>query len=85
MVDASAYRGKRVRLRGYLRADDVDSGGLWARVDGILDGNYAMLALDNSEDRRIEGTSDWEVRDIVLDVPPEGVHDPPRGDDHRGW
>lgn len=73
MVDATAYRGQRVRLRGYLRADDVDSGGLWVRVDGILEGNYAMLALDNSEDRRIEGTSDWEPRDIVLDVPAEGV------------
>ncbi len=72
-VDAVAYRGKRMRLRGYLRADDVDSGGLWVRVDGILEGKYAMLALDNSEDRRVEGTRDWEVRDIVVDIPPEGV------------
>ena len=73
MVDATAYRGRRMRLRGYLRADDVDSGGLWVRVDGILEGNYAMLALDNSEDRRVEGTREWEVRDIVVDIPPEGV------------
>ena len=73
MVDATAYRGQRMRLRGYLRADDVDSGGLWVRVDGILEGNYAMLALDNSEDRRVEGTREWEVRDIVVDIPPEGI------------
>lgn len=73
MVDATAYRGQRVRLRGHLRADDVDSGGLWVRVDGILEGKYAMLALDNSEDRRVEGTQDWAVRDIVVEVPPEGV------------
>ncbi|MDE2878565.1 hypothetical protein [Candidatus Palauibacter soopunensis] len=73
LVDATAYRGKRMRLRGYLRADDVDSGGLWVRVDGILEGKYAMLALDNSEDRRVEGTQDWETRDIVVDIPPEGV------------
>ena len=73
LVDATAYRGKRMRLRGYLRADDVDSGGLWVRVDGILEGNYAMLALDNSEDRRVEGTRDWETREIVVDIPPEGV------------
>lgn len=73
MVDATAYRGRRVRLRGYLRADDVDSGGLWVRVDGIREGNYAMLALDNSEDRRVEGTHGWEVRDIVVEVPPEGI------------
>ena len=31
MVDATAYRGKRIRIRGYLRSDDVDSGGLWLR------------------------------------------------------
>lgn len=73
LVDATAYRGKRMRLRGYVRADDVDSGGLWVRVDGILEGKYAMLALDNSEDRRVEGTQDWETREIVVDIPPEGV------------
>ena len=73
LVDATSYRGKRMRLRGYLRTDDVDSGGLWVRVDGILEGNYAMLALDNSEDRRIEDTRDWEAREIVVDIPPEGV------------
>lgn len=73
LVDATAYRGKRMRFRGYLRADDVDSGGLWVRVDGILEGKYAMLALDNSEDRRVEGTLDWETREIVVDIPPEGV------------
>ena len=73
LVDATSYRGKRMRLRGYLRADDVDSGGLWVRVDGILEGRYAMLALDNSEDRRIEDTRDWETREIVVDIPPEGV------------
>ncbi|MXW66395.1 MAG: hypothetical protein F4Z72_05250 [Gemmatimonadales bacterium] len=73
LVDATAYRGKRMRLRGHLRSDDVDSGGLWVRVDGILEGKYAMLALDNSEDRRVEGTQDWETREIVVDIPPEGV------------
>jgi len=73
MVDASAYRGKRMRLRGYLRGEDVHSGGLWLRVDGIVDGKYAMLALDNAEDRRVEGTRDWAVQDIVVDIPPESV------------
>ena len=73
MVDATAYRGKRMRLGGYLRGDDLGSGGLWVRVDGILEGRYAMLALDNSEGRRIEETQEWEARDIVIDIPPEGV------------
>ncbi|WP_419161102.1 hypothetical protein [Candidatus Palauibacter sp.] len=73
LVDATAYRGKRMRLSGYLRGDDLGSGGLWVRVDGILEGRYAMLALDNSEGRRIEETQEWEARDIVIDIPPEAV------------
>jgi len=73
MVDATAYRGHRIRVRGYLRSDDVDSGGLWLRVDGIVDGKAAMLALDNTEDRRIEGTRDWTLQEIVVDIPPESV------------
>lgn len=73
MIDATAYRGKRVRLRGYMRTDDIESGGLWLRLDGIVDGNYAMLALDNSEGRRVEGTEDWTPREIIVDVPPESV------------
>jgi len=73
MVDATAYRGKRMRLRGYVRGEEVRSGGLWLRVDGIVNGNYAMLALDNAEDRRVEGTQDWAVQDIVVDVAPESV------------
>lgn len=73
MIDATAFRGKRVRLRGYLKGEELRSGGLWLRVDGIIDGNYAMLALDNAEDRRVEGTQDWTVQDIVVDVAPESV------------
>lgn len=73
MVDATAFRGKRVRLSAYLRSDDIESGGLWLRLDGILEGKQATLALDNSADRRIEGTQDWTLRDIVVDVPAETV------------
>ena len=73
MVDATAYRGKRIRLAGYVKGDELRSGGLWLRVDGILDGSYAMLALDNTEDRRVEGTQDWTETEIVVDVPPESV------------
>lgn len=73
MVDASPYRGKRVRLSGWLRSDDVRSGGLWMRIDGIVDGRAAQIALDNMEDRELEGTKDWTEREIVLDVTAESV------------
>lgn len=73
MVDATRYRGRRVRLRGHLRSEDAGSGGLWLRVDGIVEGKAALLALDNMEDRRLEDTRDWTLQEIVVDVAPEAV------------
>ena len=73
MIDATAYRDKRIRLSGYVRGDDVRSGGLWLRMDGIVDEKAAMLAIDNLDDDRIKGTQDWTRQDIVVDIPPESV------------
>ena len=64
---ADAYCGKRVRMSGYARAQDVkDSAGLWMRVDGP---SSKLLAFDNMQDRPLKGTSDWKKCEIVLDVP----------------
>lgn len=64
---ADTYRGQRVRLIGYVRADKVaDWAGLWMRVDGP---GGVVLAFDNMQDRAIKATSDWQPYDIVLDVP----------------
>jgi len=66
---AASYRGKRVRMSGFARADGVErSAGLWMRVDGKEKGN---LAFDNMGTRPIRGTSDWAKYDVVLDVPEE--------------
>jgi hypothetical protein len=73
MIDASAFRGQRIRLAGYLRSDDLGSGGLWMRVDGILDGEAAQLVVDNGEDRQLSGETGWTLREIVLDIPQESV------------
>lgn len=73
MIDATRYRGARIRLRGQIRSAGVGSAGLWMRVDGILDGKSAQIAVDNTEDRRLTGSSEWTMQEIVLDVPPEGV------------
>jgi hypothetical protein len=73
MIDATAFRGQRVRFSGYLRSDDLGSGGLWMRVDGILDGEAAQLAVDNAEDRRLSDETDWTRQEIVLDVPAESI------------
>ena len=46
LIKADAYRGKRVRLAGYLKTRDVSGGwaGLWLRVDGP---DAKLLAIDN--------------------------------------
>lgn len=64
---ADAFRGKRVRMSGYARSQDVKTwAGLWMRVDGP---RGEPLAFDNMQDRALKGTSDWQKYEIVLDVP----------------
>ena len=54
LIKADAYRGKRVRLAGYLKTRDVRGGGagLWLRVDGP---DAKLLAIDNMAARRRDG------------------------------
>ena len=52
MFKADEYRGKRVRMSGYVKAKDAtDWAGLWMRVDGAR--KDETLAFDNMEDRPI--------------------------------
>ena len=68
MFKADEYRGKRVRMSGYVKAKDAtDWAGLWMRVDGAR--KDETLAFDNMQDRAIKGTIDWKKYEIVLDVP----------------
>ena len=72
LIKADAYRGKRVRLSGYLKTRDVSGGwaGLWLRVDGP---DAKRLAIDNMGSRRVIGTTDWSRHAVVLDVPEAAV------------
>lgn len=65
-------RGKRLRLIGYLKAENITTGwaGLWMRVDGP-DG---VLGFDNMQKRGVTGTKDWARYEIVLDVPEEATN-----------
>jgi hypothetical protein len=63
------YRGKRLRLSGYVKASGISNwSGLWMRVDGP--DKTTPLAFDNMQGRPIKGTQDWRRYEIVLDVPP---------------
>jgi hypothetical protein len=60
--------GNRVRLGGYVRAQDVTGwAGLWMRVDGP-DGT--VLAFDNMQNRPIVGDQPFQRAEVVLDLPP---------------
>jgi hypothetical protein len=66
------YLGKRVRMSGYLKTEDVaDWSGFWFRIDQT--GSDKTLGFDNmhngKEDRAVKGTTDWKKYEIVLDVP----------------
>jgi WD40 repeat protein/serine/threonine protein kinase len=66
---ADDYRGKRLRLSGYVKTKDADQGAwLWMRLDC-----ETKCVLDNMHDRRVTGTRDWKNYDIVLDVPEDAV------------
>ena len=65
-IQATEYAGKRVRLRGWVRSENVtDWGGLWMRIDK----GKAVVGFDNMEQRAIHGSQPWTTYDIVLDVP----------------
>jgi hypothetical protein len=71
-ITADAWKGKRVRLSGFLKTVGVDSGaGLWMRVDTAAQRSAA--AFDNMLDRAVTGMSDWEDHSVVLDVDPKAI------------
>lgn len=71
MIRADDYRGKRLRLSGYIKANQVGGwAGLWMN---IASSSYQLLGLDNMQNRPITGTTDWQKYEIVLDIPEDGA------------
>jgi hypothetical protein len=70
-IRADAYRGKRVRLSGYLKTIGVNEGTavLFMRVDG--DG--VVQSSDYMQNRPLMLTTDWGRQEIVLDVPRSAI------------
>lgn len=68
---ADPYHGRRIRLSGYLKTEQVEGwAGLWLRIDGQ---KYKVEGFDNMENRPVKGTTGWQKYEIVLDVPPDSV------------
>lgn len=70
-VSAQNYLGQRIRFRAAVKTQDVTGwAGLWMRVD-----NQAgrTIAFYNSFDKPIKGSTDWQERSVVLDVPQDAA------------
>lgn len=67
-ISAVAYRGRRLRMEGFLRTEAVKGWcGMWLR----LDGPEGPLVFDNMQDRPIRGTTPWTRYAIEVEVPAE--------------
>ena len=66
-IVADFYRGKTVKMTGYIKSDKVRiKAGFWMRIDyyGVLE-----LASDYMKNRPVKGSTDWTKYEIVLFVP----------------
>ena len=64
-LQASDFKGKRIRFSAQVRSDSVaEWSGLWMRVDE----GRTQTAFDNMQRRPIKGTTDWAPYAVVLDV-----------------
>jgi hypothetical protein len=70
-VRAEDYRGKRIRLSGYIKTIGVNEGTavLFMRVDG--DG--VVQSSDYMQNRPVMLTTEWARQEIVLDVPRNAI------------
>jgi hypothetical protein len=59
--------GKRIRLSARLKTENAGTAVLWLRIDQR--GSKASAAFYNMLDRPIRSTTDWTLRQIVLEVP----------------
>lgn len=69
-ISAQNYLGQRIRFHGRVRTADIGNwAGLWMRIDGA----GRTLAFYNSQDKPIKGTTEWQERSVVLDVPTDAA------------
>ena len=71
---ADVYRGKRVRFSAWLRTKDVvKSVGMGGVLFMRAEGGGSTLASYSTGNRPAGGTTDWTMRQIVLDIPAHAI------------
>lgn len=69
---AHPYWGKRIKLVGYCRCENVSwYGGIFVRTEKL---NGRPITSDDIANRCLVGTSDWLRYELVIDVPPEAIN-----------
>ena len=68
VMDASNYRGSRLRMNGWIKTKAEVSAHFWIRVDGDWQ-DYTSELFDNMHNRPIAGTTDWTNYSLVVEVP----------------
>lgn len=74
-IKADAYRGKRIRMTGYLKADESpDGGALWFRID-FPNGDYVLDgSLDySSADKSTRDAAGWTQSQTVAAIPADAL------------
>lgn len=64
-LSSQNYKGKRIKFSAFVKTQDADKCGVWARVD---DSKSDVLQFDNMKNRAITGTNDWNHYSVVLDI-----------------
>jgi hypothetical protein len=72
IVDARAYRNKRVRIRAYLRGQQATWAALWIAVEGYSGRRPATL-LSDSLLSPLQGTTSWRQAAVVFAVDPRAT------------
>ena len=67
-IRADEFVGKRVRLSAYVKTAGARAQ-MWLRIDGPGE----ALGMDNMDKRPITGTTDWQLVEIVMDVPATSI------------
>lgn len=74
---ANDYRGKRLRMVAYARAEDVKQGVFTLHINGPARDEEVIerksMYMTSNQQEPIEGTHDWRRYDLVIDVPEDAM------------
>lgn len=71
-IQADAYRGQRIRITAALKIEEVD--GFTGIAASIYDSNGVVVDGAGPKDSSFNGTQDWQLKEIFINVPANSVY-----------